>query len=69
MKIVILKLAVTQMAYIEMTSLAASFSTVRRTFVMFKVPLESAIFAPFKYVFNFGLLLAEDTLQLHGNRS
>ena len=48
-----------------MTSLSASFSAVRRTFVMFKVPLERAVFAFFKCVFNFGLLLAEDTL--HSN--
>ena len=67
MKIVILKLAVTSSAYIRMTSLAASFSAVRRTFIMFKVPLKRAVLALFKYVFNFGLLLAEDTL--HGNRS
>ncbi len=59
MKIVILRLDLVVNGiydiYAEWASLVASFSIVRRTFVMPRVPLERAKFALSKYVFNYGL--------------
>ena len=69
MKIVILKPSVVifgiYIIYAKWASLSASFSTVRRTFVMSRVPLKRAWLALFKSGFNYGLLQAEDTL--HSN--